>query len=71
MAKIEHLPTANGMSPETLLHMVLEDIVDIDGVVVICKDEDGHMWSSWSSMTRAELALAALYFNKMVTREII
>jgi len=70
MGKIEHLPSSREMSVETLLHMVLEDLPEIEGIVVIAKGTDDKMWTAWSSMDRGELCMAALYLNMMVQREI-
>lgn len=70
MGKIEQLPTSLEMSVTTLLHMLLEDADEIDGMVVIAKGKDDEMWTGWSSMTVGDLCVAALYLQKMVGRQI-
>jgi len=70
MGKIEQLPTSKEMSVETLLHMVLEDLDEIDGVAIVAMGKDGKMWASWSSMTTSEITMAALYLTKLAMREL-
>lgn len=63
MGKIERLPSAK-LTTETLLHMALEDATNMEGLVLICKDQHGHMWSAWTQMSVADLAMAALHLQK-------
>ena len=64
MGKIERMPSST-LSVQTLMHMALDD-TDIQGVVLVAKDANGHMWSAWSSMSIADLSMAALHLNKEV-----
>ena len=64
MGKIERMPSST-LSVQTLMHMALDD-TDIQGVVLVAKDANGQMWSAWSSMSIADLSMAALHLNKEV-----
>ena len=58
---IDLLPGAV-LTPTVLLHQTLSSADRIAGVIVITTDPDGIVDVSWSNMTRAQMAFAAMRF---------
>ena len=58
------------MSPQTLLHMLLEQVEDIDRVIAIIKHKDGAYTIQWSPGVLSETAMAAALLQANVTATI-
>ena len=63
---IERFPDA-ACSPEVLLHLVLEDMSDVKGAIVLTVNEHGAVEIYTCQITLGELALAAIKFQNYAT----
>ena len=64
---IERFP-GSPCSPDVLLHLMLEDMSDVKGVVVLTVDKHGAVETYTCQVTLGELALSAVSFQNYVTK---
>ena len=61
-SKLTHMP-GTALSPEVLLHQILDKAPGIKSVVIITQWEDGTFESDWSSMKVSDLCMASRILN--------
>jgi len=67
--KIRRLPNTE-LDPKTLLHQILEDIDDIDGVVVVELGKNCKFEVCWSHMTTAQTCMASMTLVNQINKRL-
>ena len=72
MAKFHRLAClpGTGLSPEVLLHQILEDKDDIKAVVIVVEWKDGVRSVAWSDMCVSETCMSSKVLDVAVSREL-
>ena len=61
-SKLAHMP-GTALSPEVLLHQILDKTPKIRSVIIITQWEDGTFETDWSSMKVSDLCMASRIFD--------
>ena len=67
--KLSRLP-GTGLSPEVLLHQILEDRDDIKSVVIVIEWKDTKRSVAWSDMRVSETCMSARVLDHCVGKEL-
>ncbi len=67
--KLSRFP-GTGLSPEVLLHQILEDKDGIKAVTIIVEWKDGVRSVAWSDMRVSETCMSAKVLDHFINREI-
>ena len=67
--KLSRIP-GTGLSPEVLLHQILEDKDDIKAVVIVVEWKDGVRSVAWSDMRVSETCMSSKVLDDAVSREL-